>query len=70
MSVLAVKNAVGKDGDVDVDIREQGKRDSNEQVCVMTYCIFRMCLMPSYVRNVHTTQMFGARNAIVYPEEE
>ena len=39
MSVLAVKNAVGKDGDVDVDIREQGKRDSNEQVCVMTYYI-------------------------------
>ena len=39
MSVLAVKNAVGKDGDVDGDIREQGKRDSNEQVCGMTYCI-------------------------------
>ena len=23
-----------------------------------------MCLMPSYVRNVHTTQMFGVRNGM------
>ena len=39
MSDSAVKNAVGKDGDGDGDVKDLGKRDSNEQVCVLTYLV-------------------------------
>ena len=61
MSDSAVKNAVGKDGDGDGDIKDLGKRDSNEQVCVLTYLVN---VFDTFVRMEGSYYLYRARDGM------
>ena len=61
MSDSAVKNAVGKDGDGDGDVKDLGKRDSNEQVCILTYLV---TVFDTFVRMEGSYYLYRARDGM------